>query len=136
MVCLKSLLHKKGPYNRGYLTALHFFRGSRETRQPRYKNNKNNKINCKLIFGSRSSYIAAVVFRGCRETLFGAYRSCRMAPQQVKFRLPRRRYLPAIIRSHTNIIIDCGQQSIKSSIHPSVRPSVRPFMLSLRSLLF
>ena len=75
-----------GPHNRGYLEALRFFRGSRETRQPRYKNNKNNKINCKLIFGSRSSYIpavknatfcsyfyiAAVVFRSCRETLFGA----------------------------------------------------------------
>ena len=32
----------RGPYNRGYLVALLFFRGSWETRQPRYKNKKNN----------------------------------------------------------------------------------------------
>ena len=44
-----------------------FFCGSRETRQPRYKNNKynkNNKIYFKLIIGSRSSYIPAVKMPG------------------------------------------------------------------------
>ena len=115
-----------GPYNRGYLAVLCFFRGSPETRQPRYKNSKNNtqlynyQIFCimavmnpsyPVILIDRGTwqprykkfcnyfYIAAVVFRGCRETLFGAYRGCRMAPKQVKFRLPRCRDLSAIIRS-------------------------------------
>ena len=50
----------RGPYNRGYLAALRFFHGSRETRQPRSKKNQNNKMNCKLNFGLRSSYIPAV----------------------------------------------------------------------------
>ena len=51
------------------------FLGSRETRQPRYKKFyiarlwctqviKNNKINCKLIFVSRSSYTPAVKTSG------------------------------------------------------------------------
>ena len=51
---------QKGPYNRRYLATLRFLCGCREIRRlPRSKNNKNNKINCKLIFGSRSSYLAA-----------------------------------------------------------------------------
>ena len=58
--CVNLSRKMLGPYNRGCLAALRFFRGSRETRQPRFKINKNNKINCKLIFGSWSSYIPAV----------------------------------------------------------------------------
>ena len=76
------------------------------TRQPRYKTFWNY------------CYIASVVFRGCwekktkcrqipaiirsqkrRVPIWSLYCGCCMAPQQVKFRFPRRRNLPAIIRS-------------------------------------
>ena len=72
-----------GPYNRGYLAALHFF--------PRNT--------------SRDTKLTKIIYHGCcvsrlpRITIWRLYRGCRMAPQQVKFRLPRRRDLPAIIRS-------------------------------------
>ena len=79
----------KGPYNRGYLAALCFFCGSRETRQPWSKN--------KITF-----CIPAVMYPGYPlpgNTFSSLYRGCRTALQQVKFRLPRRRDSHAIIRS-------------------------------------
>ena len=57
--CFSTIVEGKprGPYNRGYLAALRFFCGSRETRQPRYKNKKNKTF-------WNYFYIPAVVFPG------------------------------------------------------------------------
>ena len=103
-----------GPYNRGYLAALRFFRGSRETRQPRYKIKKITKITQNYIttkiFVSRLSWtpvtqsFSLTGVQDSRDTkifvvIFISRLSCfaaaentiwSMVPQQVKFRLPRR----------------------------------------------
>ena len=66
---------------------------SRDIRRPRCKNPKKENI-LKLFL-----YPGCRVSRLPRNTIWSLYHSCHVVPQQVQFRLPRRRDLPAILRS-------------------------------------
>ena len=84
---------------------IHKYRGCRVPRLPQSfsvtgVHNSHDIKHFEIIFISRLSCFPAT---GSRDTL---YRDCRMVPHEVKFRLPRRRDLPAIIRSLNFTVIN------------------------------
>ena len=100
---IQKLIYNKFYYFFYFWIAVFLFRGyPRHFLQPGYKTTAIQK----LIYKKSNFtyfYIVAVVYPVYRlpgNTIWSLYPGCRMALQQVKIRLPRRRDSHAIIRSH------------------------------------